>query len=344
MDIALLWLELAGIAAIILVASTFLAKSADIIAVKTGLGRTFIGVVLLATATSLPELGTGISAVTFVDEPDLAAGDAFGSNLFNLLIIALLDIYWRRGPILNSVGTSSVLIAALGIALISVAAVAVVIHHSTTALDHWYISPVTVVLLACLLGAMFMIYRASQRQDETAAQDEEPDYGDASLTRAFVTYGLSAAVVVASATLLAVLGDKVAEEMGWEASYVGTQFLALSTSLPELAASFAAIRINAPELALSNGSRKQHLQHGFRTVPGRRSLYARLPVGPRAGDTHVDRLFGASHDLGGHRGSDHSGADETRQVLDARGCPSDSHLRCGQRPRLHPGLTRAGSA
>ena len=123
MHLALLWLQLAGAAIVILGASNFLAKSADVIAFKTGLGRAFIGVVLLATATSLPELGTGVSSITLVDEPDLAVGDAFGSNLFNLLIIGLLDLFWRNGPILGSVSITSVLIGSLGIIVISLAAV-----------------------------------------------------------------------------------------------------------------------------------------------------------------------------------------------------------------------------
>ena len=54
-----------------------------------------------------------------------------------------------------------------------------------------------------------------------------------------------------AAIWLSITGEKITEEMGWEASFVGTQFLAFSTSLPELAASFAAIRINAPELAIT---------------------------------------------------------------------------------------------
>ncbi len=113
MPIALLWLQLAGVTIIILTASHFLAKSADIISFKTGLGQSLIGVGLLATATSLPELGTGVSSVTFVGAPDLAAGDAFGSNLFNLLIIGLLDIFWRNGPILTAVSTTALLVGAL---------------------------------------------------------------------------------------------------------------------------------------------------------------------------------------------------------------------------------------
>ena len=77
-SLPVLWTTLAVLAAVILIAATQLAKSADIIAFKTGLGRSFIGVVLLATATSLPELGTGVSAVTMIGGPEganLAAGD-----------------------------------------------------------------------------------------------------------------------------------------------------------------------------------------------------------------------------------------------------------------------------
>ena len=86
MNTLLLWIQLATAALVILAFATQLAKSADIIAFKTGLGRSFIGVVLLATATSLPELGTGVSSIVLVGAPDLALGDAFGSNIFNLLI------------------------------------------------------------------------------------------------------------------------------------------------------------------------------------------------------------------------------------------------------------------
>ena len=274
MTLTLLWLQLAGAAAIILVSGNFLAKSADVIAFKTGLGRSFIGVVLLATATSLPELGTGVTSVA-IGEPDLAVGDAFGSNLFNLLIIGLVDIFWRSGPILNSVSMTSVIVASLGIVVISLAAIAALIHGLTQTMAGWYISPVSVLLFVVFLGAMFLIYRfehprkrngeqasaqvASPQENPTimdqshgpGAQVAEHEYAAASLARAGVTYLLAAAFVVGAAIWLANTGDKVAKEMGWEASFVGTLFLAFSTSLPELAASFAAIRIRAPELAIS---------------------------------------------------------------------------------------------
>ena len=259
MQLFLLWLLLAGTAVVILIASNFLAKSADVIAFKTGLGRAFIGVVLLATATSLPELGTGVSTIAWRDEPDLAVGDAFGSNLFNLLIIGLLDLFWRNGPILSTVSIATVVVGALGIAIISLAAVAMLIHSYTDAMASWTLSPVSILILGVFLLAMYLIYKFEQRPRNdgdygvaVASEDEEEEqYAENSLARAFAIYLLSAACVIGAAIALGYAGDEIAHEMGWQASFVGTQFLAFSTSLPELAACFAAIRINAPELAIT---------------------------------------------------------------------------------------------
>ena len=253
MTLTLLWLQLGGAALFILFASNYLAKSADVIAIKTGLGRSFIGVVLLATATSLPELGLGVTSIVAFDAPDLAAGDAFGSNIFNLLIIGLLDLYWRNGPILNRVSITSAAVGALGVLIISIAVLGLFVHDATTALSNLPISPFTVVMFVAFLGAMYMIYIMEKRRDSSSDEADAgtPDYSDSSLTKTFALFGGAAIIVVAAAMWLAQIGDSLTELMGWDASFVGTQFLAFSTSLPELAASFAAIRINAPELAIS---------------------------------------------------------------------------------------------
>ena len=251
-SLPVLWTTLAVLAAVILVAATQLAKSADIIAFKTGLGRSFIGVVLLATATSLPELGTGVSSVTMIGGPEganLAAGDAFGSNLFNLLIIGILDIIWRRGPILSSLGSGVPLVGVLGVAVVGVAAGGIIIHQSISLASGWFVSPVSIVLILVFAAALYAIYREEKYSDN---KEEEHNYADSSLTRAFVAYGVSAVIVVCAAILLAGTGEGLSEAMGWDRSFVGTQFLAVSTSLPELAASIAALRIMAPELAITN--------------------------------------------------------------------------------------------
>ncbi len=255
MTIAILWIQLGVSAAVILGASLFLAKSADVIAIKTGLGRSFVGVVLLATATSLPELGTGISAVSIVGQPDLAVGGAFGSNLFNLLIIGLLDIFWWKRYLLNHVGMSSVVVGTLGIIVISLGGAAVLLHDMTAVFNGWPISPVSLVLVVGFAVSMYLIYLFEQRPDSGeggTANDHSERYASERLPRRIVIYAVSALVVVGAAVWLSFVSDDLAIEMGWDASFMGTQFLAAATSLPELATSFAALRIAAPELAITN--------------------------------------------------------------------------------------------
>ena len=297
MELAVYWLQLAAAAGIILFAAQYMARSADIIAEKTGLGRSFVGVVMLATATSLPELGTGVTSIVWVGEVNLAAGDAFGSNLFNLLIIGLLDLYWRRGPILASVSSTSAMVGTLGILVISVGMGGMLISHLTEITSAWYISPISVIMFGVFLTAMYIIYKAEQNGDapepagasngkeavavhataqranyasgrgafpphapparsggvaRASAHGHSANYEDESLKRAFGIYLITAAAVVAAAVWLAHTGEAIAELMNWDASFVGTQFLALSTSLPELAASIAALRLGAPDLAITN--------------------------------------------------------------------------------------------
>ena len=86
-------------ALIIIVAGFLLTKFADMISEATGWGRLFVGGLLLAGATSLPELMVDLKSIQ-LDLPDLAVGDLLGSSLFNLLILAALDFiypstFWR---------------------------------------------------------------------------------------------------------------------------------------------------------------------------------------------------------------------------------------------------------
>ena len=105
-------------------------------------------------------------------------------------------------------------------------------------------------MFAVFLGAMYVLYLAER--STPGGEPGTPDYSSASLYRSGAVYAVSAVAIVAAAVWLARTGEEVAHAMNWSTSFVGTQFLALSTSLPELAASFAAIRINAHELAFAN--------------------------------------------------------------------------------------------
>ena len=86
------WLRFIICAAVIFFAGSRLSKYGDIIAEKLGLTRAWIGLVLLATITSVPELANSIGAVTYVNAPDLAVGDLFGACLFNMNFAVFIKI------------------------------------------------------------------------------------------------------------------------------------------------------------------------------------------------------------------------------------------------------------
>ncbi len=101
-------------AAIIVAASMTLAASAEHIATITGWGTTFVGNSLLAIATSLPEIVVTISAVR-IGSFAMAAGNIFGSNIFNIAILALADLFFFRSSLFAAASSSQSLIAAIGL-------------------------------------------------------------------------------------------------------------------------------------------------------------------------------------------------------------------------------------
>jgi len=261
--LAWLWIQLIASTAIILLAATHLTRAVEIVAKKTGLGRSFVGVLMLATATSLPEMGTGASSV-LLDEPDIAIGAVFGSNLFNLVIIVFLDIAWRRGAILGAVSQTSTLVAWLGVGVISLGSVAVMLPHYTGFGAGWSIAPMSMLILGFFVVSMWAIYKSDLPM--APAADRGSDDHDMSLRRASWTYATAALVVIGASIWLAHTGDGLVERAGLQASFVGTLFLALCTSLPEVATSFAALRMGAPDLAVTNVLGSNLFNMGFVVV------------------------------------------------------------------------------
>ena len=101
-------------AGVIVAASMALASSAEHIATVTGWGSTFVGNSLLAVATSLPEIVVTFSAVK-LGSFAMAAGNIFGSNIFNIAILALADLVFFRSSIFAAASKSQSLIAAIGL-------------------------------------------------------------------------------------------------------------------------------------------------------------------------------------------------------------------------------------
>jgi cation:H+ antiporter len=252
----------AVMSAIIIGAGVLLAKSGDRIADITGLGGLLIGMVLVAAATSLPEIAVAVSAVVVQDSPDLAIGNLLGSNMANMALLAIVDIAWR-GRVWHRVGSGHARTAAVGIALTAVATLAIL---RPIELAIGWVGIESIIIFVGFVSLIAWTHRSSTPAVPTGEvsheQAEREQVSGSELTSRsailhsirwdLAKFGLAALVILMSAPVLVFAADGIATEAQLGESFVGASFLAFSTSLPELATAVAAVRIGAFDLAVGS--------------------------------------------------------------------------------------------
>lgn len=248
----LLWLQLLICLSVIAYAGYYLSRYGDIIAEKTGVSASWIGLILLATATSLPELVTGISAVTIADAPDIAVGDVLGSTVFNLAILVLLDALYKRESLYSRAAQGHILSASLGSLLIAFAGFSLLLDHAGVSPAWRHIGLYSPLIVMMYLVAMRAVYSYEHRtlSDYTEASAER--YPDTTLRSAIKGYTWAAGAVVLAGSWLPFVAKDISEMMGWGQSFVGTLLVAAVTSAPEVAVTISALRIGAVDMAIAN--------------------------------------------------------------------------------------------
>lgn len=240
-------LQFLACAAVIFYSGTLLSKYGDVIAEKTGLGRAWIGLVLMAAITSLPELINGISSVAIANVPDIALGDIMGSLIFNILIIAFIDLFYRKNhPIFSLTGGGHVISASYGIVLIGIASGSILVGKFLPSFGGIGIYTPLIILIY-LIGIRSVYYY--EKKNSVAAPEQYPGV---TLKQAILKFSFNASVIVVAATLLPFIADNLAEETGLGRSFVGTFFVGITTSLPEIAVSIGALRLGAIDMLVGN--------------------------------------------------------------------------------------------
>lgn len=102
-SISRLWMWTTLAAVMILVAGFFLAQSGGAIAKQSGLGASLVGIVLVALATGLPEISSTYASMK-LGRYEMALGDIFGTNMWNVVVLVLADFLYLDGSIFGTVG------------------------------------------------------------------------------------------------------------------------------------------------------------------------------------------------------------------------------------------------
>ena len=234
--------------AVIIATGSRLAKYGDMIADRLGWGKMFMGIILMAFVTTMPELMTGISSVLLVDAPDLAVGNIVGSCAFNILIISIMDLFYdHKKPITSMAQTGHIIAASFAIMLMSMLAFAILM-------------PLTFGTIAWIGGfsiAFFLFYFLAIRviylyEKKNYSHPENPILSDLTLKQILFRYALNAIILMVAAISLPFFGKYLAVVSGLGQSFFGTVFIAISTSLPEIVVCIAAIRGGFIDLAIGN--------------------------------------------------------------------------------------------
>jgi cation:H+ antiporter len=256
-----LWANLlvfAGAAGVVWMAGTRLSGYAATIARKTRLGQVFIGALLLGGITSLPEGAATVSASAIGNAP-LAVNNLFGGVAMQLAILAAADACLRGSALSTLVREPSVilqgvlLILMLAIAALGIAAGDVLVMG----VGAW-----SFLIFLTAVAAFFLVHRHDQRQTwevehvegaSTAPVESRatPDAAASPLGRVVVYTVVSAVLIVAAGFVLARTGEVLAEQTGLGASFVGAVLVAISTSLPEVSTTLAAVRLGVYAMAFS---------------------------------------------------------------------------------------------
>ncbi|CEG23485.1 Inner membrane protein YrbG [Planococcus massiliensis] len=238
-------------AIVTVIASIKLSQYADVISEKTAMGGMMVGTLLLAGATSLPEVSTSFSAAA-IGNADIAVGNMIGSNLFNLFILATFDFLLRRRRILERASKDHLYTAFLGLLL-----TVLVILSLWLRIDISFLGiglDALIIAVAYIAGMVFINKLQSQDPsiEESSISEQEPDNpsGDLSPKAAIVRFIIAALVVLGTGTALSVTGDEIAVITGIGSSFIGSFLIAATTSLPEAISVFVALRLNNVNMAV----------------------------------------------------------------------------------------------
>lgn len=247
-----IWVQFLVCMLLIGFAGVKLSRYGDVIAEKTGMGGTWVGLVLMASVTSLPELVTGVSSVTLAHVPNIAVGNILGACVMNLFMIVVLDFLHRGESVYTRASHGHILAAGFGVVLLAFVGFNLLLGAKADTVAIGHVGLYTPMILLLYLISMRTLFRYEQQQRAAYVEERAVRYPDVTLKQAVTRYAVAAAVVIAAALWLPFVADGLARTMGWHGSFVGTIFVALATTMPEMVVTVSALRLGALDMAIAN--------------------------------------------------------------------------------------------
>lgn len=248
-----LWLRFFVSAVFVVAAGVSIGSVSGELGERLGLGRAWSGAVFLSLATTLPEL---VSSITVVlrGAPGMAVGGILGSIVFNLFILALVDLV-GADSIYRRVSSNHVATGLLGCALLGTLVIGLAIGSGgggmSFGLGHVGLTPLTILALFAL--GQFVLFRLARGgAGEEKRVKVSTVFNRMSLRGLWLVYAGIAVVILVSAYNLGVSAEGLASHYSLGATFAGAVLLGVVTSLPEITNASACAKEREFDLAVGN--------------------------------------------------------------------------------------------
>jgi len=243
--------------ALVWLAGTRLSRYLGRVSEITGIEQAVVGMLMLGTLTSLPEIAN-VATASYFGNPALAANNLLGSASINLVLIAVVDAIFGRDALTSVVAHPSTLLqSALCMIVMTFVAVAVTTGDVTIfGTGVWTIALFTMSLTCFWMSKGYGARTAWGLQEEKKpqkprARSSTHDNASApSLRRLVVQIAIAAAVILVAGYTLSQTGDGIAEQTGLGSGLVGFLLIGFATSLPELSSISTSVRMGRHEMAI----------------------------------------------------------------------------------------------
>ena len=216
------------VAAIVVFLSIKLSNYVDLLDKKTNVSGAFLGGILLAAVTSLPELFTSITATVLIANNSYVVGNILGSDLFNITLFAVIYIIFFKKLVDAKVGKYH-LLSLLFIALLyGVTTIAGYVFDFHSILWGWF-NPLSILIVAIYALAVLKTPKTEEADDK----ETDSKLTVKQIIILFITFSL---LLIGASIGITYLTDWVVNSFGMGSTLGGALFLGIATSLPEMTA------------------------------------------------------------------------------------------------------------
>lgn len=228
----------------VIVFSIKAADYVDLIDKKTNISGAFIGGVVLAAVTSLPELFTSISGALILNNSEIVLGNILGSNIFNLATLSVIVILFIKGFVQSQISKSHTKITMF------IIVINIILFLPAYFSKDFNIFNVSIVsILVSILYFTSLKFMASNDLDSDKDEEEESSL---TLKQIFIRFILSSIGLVIASVAITYVTDVISIKLNLAASLSGALFLGIATSLPEVTSCIALAKKSKFNLVVGN--------------------------------------------------------------------------------------------